>query len=273
MPTIIRVNFRRDGHDKNGKKVFAYTEDLDLDLLTPRARAFAEALHDTMTHHVPGTTVLDVTFECGLTNAELADQPPRVPDAYRPVANPDQKATRTVHWSPLLDASTSVPLVSWLEDQARQQPPEWYPVGAPHRPRVPSWEAGAADQYLTRGQVLDYLAAHGAELGVQGWDTLRGTGVLPPDRHVAGRPQWLPQTVQAFATRKRDLWPVSRIAEHMGLAVPSAGAQMRRWGILAEGRQPGRTGENLYPADLVQAAHAARPGRGHRTDLREDADL
>lgn len=258
--TLLRVKFRRNGHDENGRLVPAYSEDLDVDQLTPRARALAEALHDTTTH-CSGLTSLDVVFECERTNAEQADRHPRVPDAYRPIKNPDVRATRTVRWD-LPSASSPLPLVFWLEEQARIQPLDWYPIGAPNRPRVPTWEAGAADRYLTRTQALEYLREHGAPLSDQGWDTLRPTPILTPDRHAAGRPQWRPETVQAFADRPRDLWPLSRVAGYLGLTAGSARVQMRRWGFTAEGRAPGRGGESLYPADLVEAAHTHRPKRG-----------
>lgn len=259
MPTI-RVRFRRDGRGDDGQIVPAYNEDLDLDALTPRARALAEALHYTTTHR-SGLTSLDVVFECERTNAEQADQHPRVPDAYRPVRDADKKATRTVRWD-LLPATDPRPLVSWLEEQARIQPLDWYPVGAPNRPRVPTWEAGAADQYLTRPQVLEYLREHGAPVSDQAWDTLRPTSILTPDRHAAGQPQWLPATVQAFIDRPRELWPLSQAADYLGLTAGSARVQLRRWGFTMESRAPGRGGEGLYAADLIEAAHTHRPRRG-----------
>ena len=92
--TTLRVNFRRDGRANDGRLVRAFAEDLNLDALTPRARALAEALHDTMQHPVTGGSDLDIQFESHLTNAERADLPPRVPDAYRPVKDPDQRADR-----------------------------------------------------------------------------------------------------------------------------------------------------------------------------------
>jgi hypothetical protein len=268
MPTIIRVKFRRDAH-QDGQLVHAFSEDVDLDQLTPRARALAEALHDTMQHPAVGGTALDVRFESDKTNAVLADVPPRVPDAYRPVKDADQLGQRTTRWGPMLSAAADMTLVEWLESEARKIPLDWYPIGAPQRPRVPSWEAGAADRYLTREQVLEYMRDHNAEMSVTAWDTLRGTELLEPDRYVCRRPQWLPETIDAFIGRDRELWPLSRVAEYLGLTAGSARVQMRRWGFTAEGRAPGRGGESLYAADLIQAAHTHRPGRGARTDLRD----
>ncbi|WNI19233.1 hypothetical protein [Actinacidiphila sp. ITFR-21] len=268
MPTILRVKFRRDAHEhENGRLVPAYHEEVDLDALTPRARAFTEALHDATSHAVPGGTML-VQFECDLTNAELADLH-CLPDAYRPVRNADRRAIRTVRWE-ILPSVSVVPLTGWLEDQARVQEPHWYPIGVLGLPRVPSWQAGAADRYVTRDQAMDLLRKYGAGLSLTGWQTLQRTDLMRPDRYAAGRPQWRPESVRAFAQRKRTLWPVSHITGLLGLSSADAtGGQLRRWGIPAEGRQPGRTGENLYPADLVEAARATRPGRGNHRGSRD----
>jgi hypothetical protein len=271
MPTIIRVRFRRDGRT-GGQLVPAYSEDLDLEQLTPRARALAEALHDTMQQHTPGGTALDVLFESDWTNGELADRPPRVPDAYRPVKDPEERGQRIIRWGPLPSAAGSVRLINWLEDEARKIPAGWYPIGAPRQPRVPSWEAGRDDRYLTRDQALAYLRDHGAGMSLTAWDTLRATPVLEPDRYAGTKPQWRPETLQTFLDRPRELWPLSRVAEYLGVTTGSARVQMHRWGFTAEGRAPGRGGESLSAADLVQAAHAHRPGRGARTDLRARDD-
>ena len=264
MGAVIRVKLRRDGRDEDGQLVRAVAEDLDLDNLTPRARALAEALWDAVQHPAVGGTSLDVVFESERTNAEQADRHPRVPDAYRPAEDPNSRATRTISWGPLLSATSGSTLMEWLEVQARDIPEGWYPIGAPRRPRVQSWEAGAADYYLTRDQAMERSG-----LGATGWDTLIRTPLLTPDRYVCGRPQWLPESIDAFTARERDLWPLSRVAEYLGLTAGSARVQMRRWGFAAESRDPGRGGENRYAADLVQAAHEYRPGRGRRTDLAE----
>ena len=270
MPTILRVKFRRDARE-DGKLVPAYSEDLDLDQLTPRARALAEALHDSMQ---PGThPVLEVLCESDQTVRESMSA-----EQWAVYGNPaadDEKLTTTVRYQ--FPKSTDVrTTVQWLEEQARGMPLDSYPIGIRHRPRVPSWEAGRDDRHLGRSQALAYLREHGAALSDAAWDTLRPTPVLEPDRYVGTQPQWRPETLDAFIARPRELWPLSRVAEHLGFggapatAAGSARKQLSRWGFAAEGRAPGRGGESLYAADLVQAAHAHRPGRGTRTDLRPD---
>ncbi|WP_438289605.1 hypothetical protein [Streptomyces sp. HUAS TT7] len=113
-------------------------------------------------------------------------------------------------------------------------------------------------------------------MSLTGWDTLKDTGALPtPDRYVDGRPQWHPDTLARYAGRRRELRPVSRVAEYLGYTGSSATGttrkQLSRWGLLPEGRGPGRGGESLYAADQITAAHTHRPGRGARTDLHPPA--
>lgn len=67
------------------------------------------------------------------------------------------------------------------------------------------------------------------------------------------------------------LWTITQVAQHLGVNVKSADKQLRRWGIAAVARQPGRGGSNLYDSGAVVAAHAGRPGRGARTDLTRKA--
>ncbi|MEU3521374.1 hypothetical protein ABZ770_40055 [Streptomyces sp. NPDC006654] len=63
-----------------------------------------------------------------------------------------------------------------------------------------------------------------------------------------------------------ELWTVSAVAAYLGFtgesATGSARRQLSRWGIAAHSREPGRSGQSLYLAAQVRAAHEARPGRG-----------
>lgn len=67
-----------------------------------------------------------------------------------------------------------------------------------------------------------------------------------------------------------ELWTTTEVAEHIGAStVKSASRSLGRWGIKPVSRQPGRSGENLWDAEQVRQAKAARPGRGARTDLKD----
>lgn len=65
-----------------------------------------------------------------------------------------------------------------------------------------------------------------------------------------------------------EQWTTTEVAEYLGAtSVRSVSKTLHRMGIRPIGRQPGRSGENLYDADEVRAQKAAMPGRGARTDL------
>lgn len=71
-----------------------------------------------------------------------------------------------------------------------------------------------------------------------------------------------------------ELWNLTRVAEHLEINPKSADKQLRRWGIGAVAREPGRGGSNLYDADAVRQAQAGRPGqgRGARPNRQRSAD-
>lgn len=66
-----------------------------------------------------------------------------------------------------------------------------------------------------------------------------------------------------------ELWSIAEVADHLGVAVPSARGQLSRWGIPAAEYRRGPSGraEGWYDAEKVRAKHEARPGRGARTDI------
>jgi hypothetical protein len=287
--TTLTLRLRHDCHtvgpDGLPEPVPARDEDVDPDVLSPRARALAEAIADCgrgplnivmETRTPPENGVF--TPEQQAAWAELA--------ARRPAADPGVRlGTVTVTRMPADSPRTAE---EYLETTASNLAgglpgrPHWYPVGAgtgmlglgtTNVRRVPSADAAAEDPHLTRDAVLARTSYRGRPMGITAWDTLIGTGYLPdPDRYVAGRtPQWLPATVDAWLDRPREIWTLSQVAEHLryggapATAAGSARKQLHLWGITATGRAPGRGGESQYDADQVRAAHANRPGRGART--------
>ncbi|MFJ4988751.1 hypothetical protein ACIP9H_33745 [Streptomyces sp. NPDC088732] len=65
-----------------------------------------------------------------------------------------------------------------------------------------------------------------------------------------------------------ERWDIGQVAAYLGIKVPSAHGQLSRMGIKRIGvDDTGPRIRALYDADEVRAAHAARPGRGARTDL------
>jgi hypothetical protein len=75
-------------------------------------------------------------------------------------------------------------------------------------------------------------------------------------------------------TPQEELWTTQQVADHLGITRDAARKQLSRWGITAAYRYP--EARNLYGslflASKVRAAHASRPGKGSRTDLKTAAD-
>lgn len=71
----------------------------------------------------------------------------------------------------------------------------------------------------------------------------------------------------------RELWTTTQAAEHCGVKASTFRdyRSKSQLGVPAPvGSQPGRGGQDLYDADEIRAWHANRPGRGARTDLRQE---
>lgn len=273
MPAVIDINVRSDArHLTDGGAVryaHAYPEQVDLDRLTPRARALAEAITDGARRH--HAILIETRQPAPPVSPEVLAA---YGDAARERTGPDgtRQGTLALEWLRADDPRTAA---AWLEERVRALPEGWYPVAAAalpgdmHRPgRVPSADAAAADRHLTRGHVIARLADAGQPIGIQGWDTLRGTGHFPaPDFYTLDdKPLWLPETIDAYIARGYEMWSVTRVAERLGFTGPSAAGsarrQLSRWGLCAHGRGPGRGGQSLYAADQVIAAQAHRPGSG-----------
>lgn len=258
--TTIKLHLRKGGP----------LEDVDLDTLTPRARALAEAVHACPGHQPIGVVCATGQTKGDNRNFRLLHGEGEAADAL--AAEPHVVIVRNFG---LIPADSPTSAADWLEREAIGLPLGAYPISGVTSSvgtatgRVPSADAAATDRYLDRSRVLDYMMDAGQAMSPQAWDTLIGTGHLPePDRYVLGRPQWKPETIDAYLSRGPELWPLSKVAEALGYNGPSAGGSARkqlfRWGFTAAGRVPGRGGESLYAADQVQAAHAHRPGSGRR---------
>lgn len=65
-----------------------------------------------------------------------------------------------------------------------------------------------------------------------------------------------------------EQWTTRQVAAYLGIK-PDTYPRYRKQGAPGPiGREPGRSGQNLYDADAVRVWDAHRPGRGIRTDLR-----
>ncbi|PJE97115.1 hypothetical protein CUT44_14125 [Streptomyces carminius] len=67
----------------------------------------------------------------------------------------------------------------------------------------------------------------------------------------------------------REWWTIAQVAAYLGVKEASARGQASRWGI-TRAHVTGASGraEARYDAAEIREAHAARPGRGARTDRR-----
>lgn len=75
--------------------------------------------------------------------------------------------------------------------------------------------------------------------------------------------------VQEGQMQDIEMWDVQQVADHLGIAPASVRRQMSRWEIqrVSTGQSEAGRVTALYNAAKVRSAHAARPGRGARTDL------
>lgn len=74
---------------------------------------------------------------------------------------------------------------------------------------------------------------------------------------------------------EREEWTIEQAAAYIGAgSTGSARRTLSRWGVRAVAYRPGPSGRPMahYDAEAVRAAHAARPGRGTRTDLRHQTE-
>ncbi|MGW0347551.1 hypothetical protein ACWDX8_13215 [Streptomyces anthocyanicus] len=77
------------------------------------------------------------------------------------------------------------------------------------------------------------------------------------------------RAVQEGRLQDFEAWDVQQVATFLGIRPDSVRRQMSRWDIPRAGTGESQAGRvtALYNAAQVRAAHAARPGRGTRTDL------
>lgn len=67
-----------------------------------------------------------------------------------------------------------------------------------------------------------------------------------------------------------ERWTTKQVAAYLGIEPDTYPRYREEQGAPGPvGREPGRSGQNVYDADEVRAWHANRPGRGARTDLRK----
>lgn len=202
MPTIVTLKLRQSAYNPNdrGRFVLAVHEDIDLDQLTPRARALAAAIAQ-----MPGGDKAAGEILCQHVTLRRRDVIPN-PEVWLSSEEMEQPARQSWSaWGRYL-AYSEMPPVEYLERQARKIPPEWRIVSAfswgsgPHPP-VPSAAAGAADDRLTVRGVVDRLASlHGRHIGPGTWRSYASRDQAPrPVDRVGREGLWSLADVDAWA--------------------------------------------------------------------------
>ncbi len=271
--SIVKLKVRSSGPGQG-----PVYDEVDLDTLTPKARALAEAIAMSF-----GQQPIGVLCDTGRTKGDNPNHAYLYGTGERADEIGAQADLRLVtNWG-LIPADSPTSATDWLEENARSIPFDTWPVAGAHSrvqamtERVPSADAAREDRCLTRSQAIRYLTDAGAPVSPDGWSRLWKAGQIPGPRHLAlgGRmPLWHVDDLDAYARRQFERWTISEVADRLGYDGPSATGttrkQLSRWGLLAVDRAPGRGGESRFAADQVMALHEARPGRGRHEAQRED---
>lgn len=196
MPAT-RLTLRTDAHTETGLTP-AHTDDVDLDQLTPRARALAECVAQ-----MPGARKGAGEILCEHTTRTRGETTPH-PEVWLAPDQMHEPARMTWSAWDRYPADSELPAAEYLERQARKIPHEWRIVSAcwiagPSQEPVPASAASAEDRYLTRDQVLDYMRDRGRDISVSTWSSYVARGQAPKaDRRINRTPQWRPETIDAF---------------------------------------------------------------------------
>lgn len=205
MPTTVTLMLRTDARHVSEAGAVTRTnarpDTVDLDQLTPRARALAEAVAQ-----MPGSRKGAGEILCHHRTLTRRDTT-RHPEVWLRPEEMDQPARQTWSAWDRYPADSEVSPVEYLERQARKIPHDWVIVsavwfGGPRQEPVPSSEASAADRYLTSAQALSYMRSRGKELSPTTWRSYYSRKAMPlapkPDRYVERTPQWAVETIDAF---------------------------------------------------------------------------
>lgn len=174
---------------------------IDLDALTPRARALAEAVAQ-----LPGARADAGEILCHHRTKTRGDMTPDAESWLSPerLAQPARQAW--AKWD-IYRADSEVSPVEYLESQARKIPPDWrivcgHAVGRPDPAPVPSSQEAGNDNRLTPRAVVEYLAAHHKRhIGPSTWRSYVARGQAPaPVGRVGRESLWSPADVDAWAT-------------------------------------------------------------------------
>ena len=201
MNTITLTLHTDARHVSDGGRItwtHAHPVAVDLDSLTPRARALAEAVAQ-----LPGGRKGAGEILCLHTTKTRADMT-RNPELWLSPEQMAEPARQTWSAWDRYPADAEMGAAEYLERQARKIPPEWmivsaWAMGSRFEP-VPSLQAGAADDGLTARGVTEYLAAHhDRHIGAGTWRAYVARNQAPQTvRRVGREGLWSPSDVDAW---------------------------------------------------------------------------
>jgi hypothetical protein len=129
-----------------------------------------------------------------------------------------------------------------------------------------SWESTGTDVFQAATSVdardgdIDQAIREAKELLENAGWRVTGTWAAVDTGYVAEVERWDPD----------ETWTLQQATDYMGAATTKVAAQaLRRLGVEAVGRAPGRGGQSIYTTAEVMYARATRPGQGARTDLKD----
>jgi hypothetical protein len=182
--TIVKILLRGDS---------STPDEVDLDRLSPRARALAEAAYATL-----GKAAVDIWLRSA---QPIMEMDPNWRFWWKPeeAAEPEMRPWRG--WATYL-RSDPLDAYEYLEREAAKIPASWHPYGAHPREPVASMEAAAKVREATTAQVIDYLREHGRPIGRATWSHYVSHGQAPaPVRKIARTPIWDLADVDAWLGR------------------------------------------------------------------------
>lgn len=204
MPTTVTLLVRTDAKTVADDCTVTWTtarpDQVDLEQLTPRARALAEAVAQ-----MPGGRKGAGEILCEHRTLTRRDMT-RDAERWLSPEQMDQPARQTWSAWDKYPADSEMPAREYLERQARKIPPEWaivsaMMVGQVQPEPVPSASAGAADDLLTVRGVVDHLQRHhGRHIMPGTWRSYAARSQAPAAVSRVGRESlWSPADVDAWA--------------------------------------------------------------------------
>jgi hypothetical protein len=187
--------------DDEATLIPAKPDTLDLDTLTPRARALAEAVAQ-----LPGGERRAGSILCEHRTKTRGDITAN-PEIWLTPAQRAEPARMTwARWDRYC-ADSAVAAVEYLERQARKIGPEWRIVSAigaiDQYPEVQSSHAAAEDDLLTARGVVEYLGReYGRWINPGTWRSYVARGQAPAVARRVGREGlWSPADIDTWASR------------------------------------------------------------------------